>query len=138
MKEFMKLYKTQGLDSQNEREIFTAKYDFAQQAISYSKDAAFKQDVIVEILNRWGNLTHYDNSLLIAATRNIKALDKTVLRQVYQAMNHVETEPQVFVLFNLQKFISKGRFYSWVENLDYNLLRNPSIISAVSHVAKKM
>ena len=137
MKDFKKLYKTQGLDSLNEREIFTTKYDFAQQAISYSKDAAFKQDVIVEILNRWENLTHYDNSLLIAATRNIKALDKTVLRQVYQAMNHVETEPQVFVLFNLQKFIPKGRFYSWVENLDYNLLRNPSIISAVSHVAKK-
>lgn len=137
LEEFKKLYKTQGLDSQNEREIFTAKYDFAQQAISYSKDTAFKQDIIVEILNRWGNLTHYDNSLLIAATRNIKALDKTVLRQVYQAMNHVETEPQVFVLFNLQKFIPKGRFYSWVENLDYNLLRNPSIISAVSHVARK-
>lgn len=137
LEEFMKLYKTQGLDSQNEREFFTAKYDFAQQAISYSKDTAFKQDIIVEILNRWGNLTHYDNSLLIAATRNIKALDKTVLRQVYQAMNHVETEPQVFVLFNLQKFIPKGRFYSWVENLDYNLLRNPSIISAVSHVARK-
>ena len=137
LEEFKKLYKTQGLDSQNEREIFTAKYDFAQQAISYSKDTAFKQDIIVEILNSWGNLTHYDNSLLIAATRNIKALDKTVLRQVYQAMNHVETEPQVFVLFNLQKFIPKGRFYSWVENLDYNLLRNPSIISAVSHVARK-
>ena len=137
LEEFMKLYKAQGLDTQNEREIFTAKYDFAQQAISYSKDTAFKQEIIVEILNRWGNLTHYDNSLLIAATRNIKALDKTVLRQVYQAMNHVETEPQVFVLFNLQKFIPKGRFYSWVENLDYNLLRNPSIISAVSHVARK-
>lgn len=137
LEEFMKLYKAQGLDTQNEREIFTAKYDFAQQAISYSKDTAFKQEIIVEILNRWENLTHYDNSLLIAATRNIKALDKTVLRQVYQAMNHVETEPQVFVLFNLQKFIPKGRFYSWVENLDYNLLRNPSIISAVSHVARK-
>lgn len=137
LEEFMKLYKAQGLDTQNEREIFTAKYDFAQQAISYSKDTAFKQEIIVEILNRWGNLTHYDNSLLIAATRNIKVLDKTVLRQVYQAMNHVETEPQVFVLFNLQKFIPKGRFYSWVENLDYNLLRNPSIISAVSHVARK-
>lgn len=137
MKEFKKLYKTQGLDRQSEREIYTAKYDFAQQAISYSKDNAFKQEIIVGMLNRWENLTHYDNSLLIAATRNIKVLDKTVLRQVYQAMNHAETEPQVFVLFNLQKFIPKRIFYSCVENLDNNLLRNPSIISAVSHVAKK-
>lgn len=137
MKEFKKLYKTQGLDSQSEREIFTAKYDFAQHTISYSKDNAFKQEIIVGILSRWENLTHYDNSLLIAATRNIKALDKTVLRQVYQAMNHVETEPQVFILFNLQKFIPKSKFYSWVENLDSELLSYPNLITAVSHVAKK-
>lgn len=137
MKEFKKLYKTQGLDSQSEREIFTAKYDFAQQAISYSKDNGFKQEIILGILSRWGNLTHYDNSLLIAATRNLRALDKTALRQVYHAMNHADTEPQVFILFNLQKFISKSKFYSWVENLDSKLLSYPSLIIAVSHVAKK-
>lgn len=136
-KEFKKLYKTQGLDSQSEREIFTAKYDFAQQAIAYSKDDAFKLEIVANLLNRWGNLTHYDNSLLIAATRNIKTLDKAVLRQVYQVMNHVETEPQVFVLFNLQKFISKSKFYSWVENLDCKLLSYPNLITAVSHIAKK-
>ena len=112
-KEFKKLYKTQSLDSQNEREIFTAKYDFAQQALSYSKDNAFKQEIVGGILNRWGNLTHYDNSLLIAATRNIKTLDKTILQQVYHAMAHVETEPQVFIIFNLQKFIPKSNFFSW-------------------------
>lgn len=136
-KEFKKLYKTQSLDSQNEREIFTAKYDFAQQALSYSKDNAFKQEIVGGILNRWGNLTHYDNSLLIAATRNIKTLDKTILQQVYHAMAHVETEPQVFIIFNLQKFIPKSKFFSWVEALDSKLLRYPSLIIAVSHVAKK-
>lgn len=136
-KEFKKLYKTQSLDSQNEREIFTAKYDFAQQALSYSKDNAFKQEIVGGILNRWGNLTHYDNSLLIAATRNIKTLDKTILQQVYHAMAHVETEPQVFIIFNLQKFIPKSNFFSWVEALDSKLLRYPSLIIAVSHVAKK-
>lgn len=137
MKEFKKLYKTQGLDRQSEREIFTAKYEFAQQAISYSKDNSFKQEIILGILSRWEKLTHYDNSLLIAATRNLKALDKTALRQVYHAMNHAETEPQVFILFNLQKFIPKSKFYSWVENLDSKLLSYPSLIIAVSHVAKK-
>lgn len=137
MKEFKKLYKTQGLDSQSEREIFTAKYDFAQQAISYCKDNGFKQEIILGILSRWEKLTHYDNSLLIAATRNLRALDKTALRQVYHAMNHAGTEPQVFILFNLQKYIPKSKLYSWVENLDSKLLSYPSLIIAVSHVAKK-
>ena len=133
LEEFMKLYKAQGLDTQNEREIFTAKYDFAQQAISYSKDTAFKQEIIVEILNRWENLTHYDNSLLIAATRNIKALDKTVLRQVYQAMNHVETEPQDFCVVQLAEIYSQrqilflGRKFGlqFIEKSKHNIRSEP-------------
>lgn len=135
--EFKQLFHSQGLFAKNDRVGFDEKYDFAKVAISYCKDSTFKQDIISEVLDKWGDLTHYDNSLVIAATRDLKKLDRRVLMQIYQVMKRTSTEPQVFVLFNLQKFISKDKFYDWVSNLDKKWLSNPSLTVAVSHVAKR-
>lgn len=133
---FKRLYTTQNLDCCNEREIYNAKYNFTEKALVYSSDIAFKQKIIGEIFDKWDTVSQYDNSLIIATIRDVKTLDKTMLKKVYAAMNNVNTEPQVFILFNLQKYIPRNKFNLWVQTIDEKLLSNPSLIIAVSYAAK--
>lgn len=136
-KEFMTLYKKQNLGNRNEREFYETKYSFAQQAVVYMDDASFSHEIIDSILDKGADITHNDNLLLIAATKNIKELSKEQIRKVYFLMNNTKNEPQVFILFNMRKFISKQKFYDWLEHLDKKLLKSPSLILAVCHVARQ-
>ena len=136
-KEFMTLYKRQNLGNRNEREFYETKYSFAQQAVVYMNDASFSHEIIDSILDKGADITHNDNVLLIAATNNIKELSKEQIRKVYFLMNNTKNEPQVFILFNMRKFIPKRKFYDWLEHLDKKLLKSPSLILAVCHVARQ-
>lgn len=136
-KEFMTLYKKQNLGNRNEREFYETKYSFAQQAVVYVNDASFSHEIIDSILDKGANITHNDNVLLIAATKNIKELSKKQIRKVYFLMDNTKNEPQVFILFNMRNFIPKRKFYDWLEHLDKKLLKSPSLILAVCHVARQ-
>lgn len=136
-KEFMTLYKKQNLGNRNEREFYETKYSFAQQAVVYMDDASFSHEIIGSILDKGADITHNDNVLLIAATKNIKELSKEQIRKVYFLMNNTKNEPQVFILFNMRNFIPKRKFYDWLEHLDKILLKSPSLILAVCHVARQ-
>lgn len=136
-KEFMTLYKRQNLGNRNEREFYETKYSFAQQAVVYMNDASFSHEIIDSILDKGADITHNDNMLLIAATKNIKELSKEQIRKVYFLMNNTKNEPQVFILFNMRNFIPKRKFYDWLEHLDKKLLKSPSLILAVCHVARQ-
>lgn len=136
-KEFMTLYKRQNLGNRNEREFYETKYSFAQQAVVYMNDASFSHEIIDSILDKGADITHNDNVLLIAATKNIKELSKEQIRKVYFLMNNTKNEPQVFILFNMRNFIPKRKFYDWLEHLDKKLLKSPSLILAVCHVARQ-
>lgn len=136
-KEFMTLYKRQNLGNRNEREFYETKYSFAQQAVVYMNDASFSHEIIDSILDKGADITHNDNVLLIAATKNIKELSKEQIRKVYFLMNNTKNEPQVFILFNMRKFMPKRKFYDWLEHLDKKLLKSPSLILAVCHVARQ-
>lgn len=136
-KEFMTLYKKQNLGNRNEREFYETKYSFAQQAVVYMDDASFSHEIIGSILDKGTDITHNDNVLLIAATKNIKELSKEQIRKVYFLMNNTKNEPQVFILFNMRNFIPKRKFYDWLEHLDKILLKSPSLILAVCHVARQ-
>lgn len=136
-KEFMTLYKKQNLGNRNEREFYETKYSFAQQAVVYMDDALFSHEIIGSILDKGADITHNDNVLLIAATKNIKELSKEQIRKVYFLMNNTKNEPQVFILFNMRNFIPKRKFYDWLEHLDKILLKSPSLILAVCHVARQ-
>lgn len=136
-KEFMTLYKKQNLGNRNEREFYETKYSFAQQAVAYMDDASFSHEIIDSILDKGADITHNDNVLLIAATKNIKELSKEQIRKVYFLMNNTKNEPQVFILFNMRNFIPKRKFYDWLEHLDKKLLKTPSLILAVCHVARQ-
>lgn len=136
-KEFMTLYKKQNLGNRNEREFYETKYSFAQQAVAYMDDASFSHEIIDSILDKGADITHNDNVLLIAATKNIKELSKEQIRKVYFLMNNTKNEPQVFILFNMRNFIPKRKFYDWLEHLDKKLLKSPSLILAVCHVARQ-
>ncbi len=136
-KEFRTLYKRQNLGNRNEREFYETKYSFAQQAVVYMNDASFSHEIIDSILDKGADITHNDNVLLIAATKNIKELSKEQIRKVYFLMNNTKNEPQVFILFNMRNFIPKREFYDWLEHLDKKLLKSPSLILAVCHVARQ-
>ena len=136
-KEFMTLYKRQNLGNRNEREFYETKYSFAQQAVVYMNDASFSHEIIDSILDKGADITHNDNVLLIAATKNMKELSKEQIRKVYFLMNNTKNEPQVFILFNMRNFIPKRKFYDWLEHLDKKLLKSPSLILAVCHVARQ-
>lgn len=136
-KEFMTLYKKQNLGNRNEREFYETKYSFAQQAVVYMNDASFSHEIIDSILDKGADITHNDNVLLIAATKNIKELSKEQIRKVYFLMDNTKNEPQVFILFNMRNFIPKRKFYDWLEHLDKKLLKSPSLILAVCHVARQ-
>ena len=136
-KEFMTLYKRQNLGNRNEREFYETKYSFAQQAVVYMNDASSSHEIIDSILDKGADITHNDNVLLIAATKNIKELSKEQIRKVYFLMNNTKNEPQVFILFNMRNFIPKRKFYDWLEHLDKKLLKSPSLILAVCHVARQ-
>lgn len=136
-KEFKTLYRKQDLGNRKEREYYETKYSFARQAVAYMDDTSFSQEIIDGILQKGAGITHNDNSLLIAAIKNIKRLSKEQIRQVYSLMNNTVNEPQVFVLFNIRNFISKRKFYDWLEHLDKKLLKYPSLILAVSQVARQ-
>lgn len=136
-KEFRTLYKRQNLGNRNEREFYETKYSFAQQAVVYMNDASFSHEIIDSILDKGADITHNDNVLLIAATKNIKELSKEQIRKVYFLMNNTKNEPQVFILFNMRNFIPKRKFYDWLEHLDKKLLKSPSLILAVCHVARQ-
>lgn len=104
-------------------------------------DASFSIKIIDSILRKGEGISHYDNSLLIAAIKNIRTLRKEQIHLVYTLMTNTKNEAQVFVLFNLRNLVSKKIFYSWLENLDRKWLKYPSLILAVSQVAhqcKKM
>lgn len=135
--EFMTLYKKQNLGNRNEREFYETKYSFVQQAVVYMDDASFSHEIIGSILDKGADITHNDNVLLIAATKNIKELSKEQIRKVYFLMNNTKNEPQVFILFNMRNFIPKRKFYDWLEHLDKKLLKSPSLILAVCHVARQ-
>lgn len=98
-------------------------------------DASFSIKIIDGILRKGEGISHYDNSLLIAAIKNTRTLNKEQIQLVYTLMNNTKNEAQVFVLFNLRNLVSKKRFYSWLENLDRKWLKYPSLILAVSQVA---
>ena len=136
-KEFMTLYKKQNLGNRNEREFYETKYSFAQQAVVYMDDASFSHEIIGSILDKGADITHNDNVLLISATKNIKELSKEQIKKVYFLMNNTKNEPQVFILFNMRNFIPKRKFYDWLEHLDKKLLKSPSLILAVCHVARQ-
>lgn len=133
----MTLYKKQNLGNRNEREFYETKYSFAQQAVVYVNDASFSHEIIDSILDKGADITHNDNVLLIAATKNIKELSKEQIRKVYFLMDNTKNEPQVFILFNMRNFIPKRKFYDWLEHLDKKLLKSPSLILAVCHVARQ-
>lgn len=135
--EFMTLYKKQNLGNRNEREFYETKYSFVQQAVVYMDDASFSHEIIGSILDKGADITHNDNVLLIAATKNIKELSKEQIRKVYFLMNNTKNEPLVFILFNMRNFIPKRKFYDWLEHLDKILLKSPSLILAVCHVARQ-
>lgn len=134
-KEFKTLFKNQDLDNRNEKSFWKSKYNFTQQAIAYMDDASFSIKIIDGILRKGEGISHYDNSLLIAAIKNTRTLNKEQIQLVYTLMNNTKNEAQVFVLFNLRNLVSKKRFYSWLENLDGTWLKYPSLILAVSQVA---
>ena len=136
-KEFKTLYRKQDLGNRESREYFETKYSFARQAVAYMDDVSFSQEIIDGILQKGTEITHNDNSLLIAAIKSIKRLSKEQIRQVYSLMANTVNEPQVFVLFNIRNFISKRKFYDWLEHLDKKLLKYPSLILAVSQVARQ-
>lgn len=136
-KEFKTLYRKQNLGYRNEREFYETKYSFAQQAIAYMDDASFSHEIIDSILDKGADITHNDNALLIAATKNIKELSKEQIRKVYSLMDNTMTEAQVFILFNMRNFMPKRKFYDWLEHLDKKLLKYPSLILAVSQVARQ-
>ena len=136
-KEFKTLYRKQDLGNRESREYFETKYSFARQAVAYMDDASFSQKIIDGILQKGTGITHNDNTLLIAAIKSIKKLSKKQIRQVYSLMANTVNEPQVFVLFNIRNFISKRKFYNWLEHLDKKLLKYPSLILAVSQVARQ-
>lgn len=133
----MTLYKKQNLGNRNEREFYETKYSFAQQAVVYMDDASFSHEIIGSILDKGADITHNDNVLLISATKNIKELSKEQIKKVYFLMNNTKNEPQVFILFNMRNFIPKRKFYDWLEHLDKKLLKSPSLILAVCHVARQ-
>jgi CRISPR/Cas system CSM-associated protein Csm2 small subunit len=136
-KEFKTLYRKQNLGIRNEREFYETKYTFAQQAIAYMDDASFSLEIIDSILEKGAGITHNDNALLIAAAKNIKELSKEQIRKVYSLMDNTMNEAQVFILFNMRNFIAKRKFYDWLDHLDKKLLKSPSLILAVSQVARK-
>lgn len=136
-KEFRTLYRKQKLGYRNEREIYETKYSFAQQAVAYMDDASFSHEIIDSILDKGADITHNDNALLIAATKNIKELSKEQIRKVYSLMDNTMTEAQVFILFNMRNFMPKRKFYDWLEHLDKKLLKYPSLILAVSQIARQ-
>lgn len=136
-KEFRTLYRKQNLGYRNEREFYETKYSFAQQAVAYMDDASFSHEIIDSILDKGDDITHNDNALLIAATKNIKELSKEQIRKVYSLMDNTMTEAQVFILFNMRNFMPKRKFYDWLEHLDKKLLKYPSLILAVSQVARQ-
>lgn len=136
-KEFKTLYRKQNLEIRNEREFYETKYTFAQQAIAYMDDASFSLEIIDSILEKGAGITHNDNALLIAAAKNIKELSKEQIRKVYSLMDNTMNEAQVFILFNMRNFIAKRKFYDWLDHLDKKLLKSPSLILAVSQVARK-
>lgn len=134
-KEFKSLFKNQDLGNRNEKAFWESKYNFTQQAIAYMDDASFSIKIIDGILRKGEGISHYDNSLLIAAIRNTRTLRKEQIHLVYTLMTNTKNEAQVFVLFNLRNLVSKKRFYSWLEKLDRKWLKYPSLILAVSQVA---
>lgn len=134
-KEFKSLFKNQDLGNRNEKAFWESKYNFTQQAIAYMDDASFSIKIIDGILRKGEGISHYDNSLLIAAIKNTRTLRKEQIHLVYTLMTNTKNEAQVFVLFNLRNLVSKKRFYSWLENLDRKWLKYPSLILAVSQVA---
>ena len=136
-KEFKTLYRKQNLENRNEREFYETKYSFAQQAVAYMDDASFSHEIIDSILDKGADITHNDNALLIAATKNIKELSKEQIRKVYSLMDNTKNEPQVFILFNMRNLMPKRKFYDWLKHLDKKLLKYPSLILAVSQVARQ-
>lgn len=136
-KEFKTLYRKQNLGNRNEREFYETKYSFAQQAVVYMNDASFSHEIIDSILDEGADITHNDNVLLIAATKNIKELSKEQIRKVYFLMDNTKNVPQVFVLFNMRSFLPSRKFYDWLEHVDNKMLKSPSLILAVSQVARK-
>lgn len=136
-KEFKTLYRKQDLGNRNEREFYETKYSFAQQAVTYMDDASFSHEIIDSILDKGANITHNDNALLIAATKNINELSKEQIKKVYSLMDNTMNEAQVFILFNMRNFMPKRKFYDWLEHLDKKLLKYPSLILAVSQVARQ-
>lgn len=136
-KEFKTLYRKQNLGNRNEREFYETKYSFAQQAVVYMNDASFSHEIIDSILDKGADITHNDNVLLIAATKNIKELSKEQIRKVYFLMDNTKNVPQVFVLFNMRSFLPSRKFYDWLEHVDNKMLKSPSLILAVSQVARK-
>ena len=136
-KEFKTLYRKQDLGNRNEREFYETKYSFAQQAVTYMDDASFSHEIIDSILDKGANITHNDNALLIAATKNINELSKEQIKKVYSLMDNTMNEVQVFILFNMRNFMPKRKFYDWLEHLDKKLLKYPSLILAVSQVARQ-
>ena len=136
-KEFKTLYRKQDLGNRNEREYYETKYTFAQKAVAYMDDSSFSHEIIDSILDKGADMTHSDNALLIAATKNIKELSTEQVRKIYSLMDNTTNEPQVFVLFNMRNFMSKRKFYNWLEHLDKKLLKYPSLILAVSQVARQ-
>ena len=125
------------MGNRNEREFYETKYSFAQQAVAYMDDAFFSHEIIDSILDKGTDITHNDNALLIAATKNIKELSKEQIRKVYSLMDNTLNEAQVFILFNMRNFMPKRKFYDWLEHLDNKLLKYPSLILAVSQVARQ-
>lgn len=136
-KEFKTLYRKQDLGNRNEREFYETKYSFAQQAVAYMDDASFSHEIIDSILDKGANITHNDNALLIAATKNIKELSKEQIKKAYSLMDNTMNEAQVFILFNMRNFMPKRNFYDWLEHLDKKFLKYPSLILAVSQVARQ-
>ena len=136
-KEFKTLYRKQNLGNRNERDFYETKYSFTQQALAYMDDASFSHEIINNILDKGTDITHNDNVLLIAATKNIKELSKEQIRKAYSLMDNTKNEAQVFILFNMRNFMPKRKFYDWLEHLDKKLLKYPSLILAVSQVARQ-
>lgn len=136
-KEFKTLYRKQNLGIRNEREFYETKYTFAQQAVAYMDDASFSLEIIDSILEKGADISHNDNALLIAATKNIRKISKEQIQKVYSIMGNTMNVPQVFVLFNMRSFLPSRKFYDWLEHVDKKLLKSPSLILAVSQVARK-
>lgn len=117
---------------EDKESAFTYDRIFAGDALEYITDTNYCNEVIAKCLKyNNGNITDYQNRLVIAARKGLDHLSDENANTIYSWMTQCISEVQAFVILNLHELLDTVRFQNWLVNLPDRLMKSDIVLEAV-------